>query len=368
MNVMAAQYDLSGPGGWQDADNVLGPHGIVGVITSTQATTQFLLWAIFPTQLILGEDLVAADQDYIDTVGNEELIAINQDTPFVAGAQRVVGGDLTWPCAGGELPPGALFRVQTLPCGGSNAPQQQWLLNATDNSVRLASQPASSPGLLTFLDCGTADGTLAYVFPPGVDGDTSPCGASAQVWVHAPGNGSLVNPYSGKCLDEYQWTTPRVDLWTCVPGATNEGWTFSGTPGGGGGGARGDPAAAAAAADVASAAAAGTPGTLTNQDSGLCLTATAASTNTSECTNVWTRPLSDGSFALAMANNGDGALVVTCDAACFETSNVTRAAPNGVRVRDLLAHADLPTLSPPYTFSATVAGMGGGAAFKLTPF
>jgi hypothetical protein len=63
---------------YNDPDNILGPHGTVGTTTETQAGTQFMLWALFPAPLILGEDLTQASPQYIATVGNEELLAVNQ--------------------------------------------------------------------------------------------------------------------------------------------------------------------------------------------------------------------------------------------------------------------------------------------------
>jgi hypothetical protein len=338
INVMAQLWQYTGPGGFNDPDNILGPHG-TWPITQTQVQTQMVLWSVFPTQLILGEDLTKADPEYFETVGNEELLAINQDFPFAGAGQRVFGDDLTWPCSG-SLPPGAVNRVEAVACDSSN-PAQQFYFNSTDGTVRLASAPASSPAALTVLNCDTDDGTLVYLFPPGYTGGSS-CGSANQVWSYMGGDGgnkSLVNPISGKCLDEYMWTTPRVDLWTCLGGASNEAWNFTGS------------------------ASAGTPGQLINNDSGFCLTASVS--NATECVNVWARPLSDGGVALAMVNNADTATTVTCDAACFAASNITW--PGGAKVRDLIAHADLGVLSPPYSFSANVTGGGGSAAFKLLP-
>jgi hypothetical protein len=57
-----------------------------------------VLWSIMPTQLILGEDVTKMSDEYVETVGNEELIAVNQDVPLVGPAKRIVGGDLTFPC------------------------------------------------------------------------------------------------------------------------------------------------------------------------------------------------------------------------------------------------------------------------------
>jgi hypothetical protein len=108
-------------------------------------------------------------------------------------------------------------------------------------------------------------------------------------------------------------------------------------------------------------------GQLVNDNSSFCLTATAAPPAAS-CTNVWARPLSDAGTAFGMVNNGGAAANVTCDAACFAAAGITPlSAPNGLSLRDLLRHSDLPALAPPYALIATVQGGGGGAAFKVIP-
>jgi len=66
------------PGGYSDPDNILGPHGTVGKVSESQARVQMILWSLMPTQLILGEDVTKMSDEYIETVGNEELIAVNQ--------------------------------------------------------------------------------------------------------------------------------------------------------------------------------------------------------------------------------------------------------------------------------------------------
>lgn len=158
------------PRRYNDPDNILGPHGTVGSTTPTQAQTQFLLWALFPAPIILGEDLtqvrlrlqghgwrrvwalngsrlhVQATLDYLSMVGNIELLAVNevrrmrlccnivsngcchfsprrmfrQDAPFAGPATRIVGGDLSWPCTPA---PAALYSVQVrLQCHSQPAP------------------------------------------------------------------------------------------------------------------------------------------------------------------------------------------------------------------------------------------------------
>jgi chitinase len=54
-------------------------------------------------------------------------------------------------------------------------------------------------------------------------------GTGAQVWV-PQSNGSLVNPQSGKCLDDTNWSiTPgtQLQIWSCTGGA-NQDWVIAG--------------------------------------------------------------------------------------------------------------------------------------------
>ena len=82
------------------------------------------------------------------------------------------------------------------------------------------------------------------------------------------------------------------------------------------------------------------------------------------CENIWSRPLANGDVALAMVNQGQNASMV-CDAACFVLAGLGGA--KRLKVRDMIAHADLPELSPPFALAASVAGQGAAAAFRLTP-
>jgi Ricin-type beta-trefoil lectin domain len=64
---------------------------------------------------------------------------------------------------------------------------------------------------------GTTDGTLVQLY------DCN--GTGAQVWQHQS-NGTLLNPQSGKCLDDTGFsTTPgtQLQIWSCTAGA-NQIW------------------------------------------------------------------------------------------------------------------------------------------------
>ena len=82
------------------------------------------------------------------------------------------------------------------------------------------------------------------------------------------------------------------------------------------------------------------------------------------CENIWARRLSDGGVALALVNQGANSSI-TCNATCFAAAGLRTA--KRIRVRDMLAHEDLPDLSPPFVLTARVPGQGAVAAFRLTP-
>lgn len=261
LNTMAQLANFTKPGGYSDPDNILGPHGTVGRVSESQARVQMVMWAIFPTQLIIGEDVTKMSDEYIETVGNEELIAVNQDAPFVSAASRIVGGDLSYPCnsGGGDT---AVADVVAEPCVVGSA-TQLFYFNASDSSLR----PTSQAGMVATSSCDfSGDGNIVSVFAPGHGGT----GCGGANWVHSA-SGAVVGA-AGKCLDEYEYTTPRVDLWGCQANAKNEQWAWK-----------------ASGSTVGGFAV----GTLTNLQSGKCLTA-APPAPPQECTNVWSRPLANG--------------------------------------------------------------------------
>jgi hypothetical protein len=68
---------------------------------------------------------------------------------------------------------------------------------------------------------------------------------------------------------------------------------------------------------------------------------------------------------LGFLNNENVKTNVTCDSACFAAMAPT--SPKSIAVRDLWAHAALPTLSPPYSFTAEVDPHGGSAVHRFYP-
>jgi predicted chitinase len=118
----------------------------------------------------------------------------------------------------------ALFNpIQVYTCNGTNA--QQWTVES-NNTLQVLGMCLDVDG------AGTANGTKVDLYTCN--------GTGAQTWT--PGaNGSLVNPNSGKCLDDTGWggSGTQVQIWACS-GNANQSWTLpSGSSGGGGGGGGG---------------------------------------------------------------------------------------------------------------------------------
>lgn len=159
-----AQY--AGPGGFNDMDALIGSTpGSVDVFTPTQSRTQFSLWAILASPLIIGTNMLHLSAFDLETYTNREVIAVNQD---VLGLQGVV----VWQnCPLGEHVHDKILRAPRLrrergvaPPGSTDAGvasvpgcQQIWakvlsdgvalaFVNFTASSVSGQGQPAASAG------------------------------------------------------------------------------------------------------------------------------------------------------------------------------------------------------------------------------
>jgi len=99
--------------------------------------------------------------------------------------------------------------VQVYTCNGTNA--QQWTVVSNGTLQALGKCLDVSGG-------GTANGTHVQLYTCN--------GTSAQTW-QAQSNGELVNPQSGKCLDDTGFGGPgtQAQIWTCTDG-TNQQWAL----------------------------------------------------------------------------------------------------------------------------------------------
>jgi glucosylceramidase len=99
--------------------------------------------------------------------------------------------------------------IQVYTCNGTNA--QQWTVE-TNNTLQVLGKCMDVAG------AGTANGTLVDLY------DCN--GTGAQTWI-PQSNGSLVNPNSGKCLDDtgYGGSGTQVQIWDCT-GNANQKWNL----------------------------------------------------------------------------------------------------------------------------------------------
>ena len=99
--------------------------------------------------------------------------------------------------------------IQVYTCNGTNA--QQWTV-ASGNTLQVLGK------CLDVDAAGTANGTTVDLYACN--------GTGAQVW-EPQSNGELVNPNSGKCLDDtgYGGSGTQVQIWTCADTA-NQQWTL----------------------------------------------------------------------------------------------------------------------------------------------
>jgi hypothetical protein len=96
----APLWRYAGPGGWNDPDmlQVGGPG-----LSDVEGRAHFSLWSMLAAPLLAGYDLTSASPESLATMGNPEVIAIDQDRRGRQGRRvRSAGGVETWvrPLAG----------------------------------------------------------------------------------------------------------------------------------------------------------------------------------------------------------------------------------------------------------------------------
>jgi alpha-galactosidase len=327
MNTQAESADYIGPGGWSDPDLLIGPKVYVGGQTDMQARAQFTLWSLFPTNLLISQNVLEWSSYALETYSNAELIAINQD-PLGSAAKRIVGGDLVFPCS--AVPAQTVASVIAEVCDPAD-PTQKWAMDKNSGKI---SSPRHPGAVLDNYMCGSTDGNVVALYAD--DNGSGECNGKNQVW-NTSADGTIKSESNGKCLDVFKWVGPAVDVWECN-GGPNQQWTLT--------------------ANGQLKTTAGPHGPA------MCLaTKTPASAN---CTNVWGRELSGKTYALGFVNNGAGSASVVCDTDCFKSLNIS-AAVASLTVRDLWAHTDVATISRPFTWTSNVTGSGYATAYRLTP-
>ncbi|GAB3530798.1 hypothetical protein GCM10027575_73170 [Phytohabitans suffuscus] len=191
-----------------------------GGMTDTETRSHFALWAIMAAPLIAGNDLRSMSTQTLTILRNQNLVAINQDSLALQATQ--VAGDSTRRVLAKRLADGdvavALFNqsgstttVSTTAAaigksGSSFTLRDAWTDATTSTSGSIS---ASVP----------AHGTVVYRVSGG--GTTTPPPSTTS---------TLVSTASGRCLDVPQSNTANGTqpiIWDCN-GAANQRWTVSG--------------------------------------------------------------------------------------------------------------------------------------------
>jgi alpha-galactosidase len=86
-NSVATWQQFAGPGGWNDYDSLELGNGDNDGLTVAQRRSMFSLWAMAASPLILGSDLTHLDAGDLAMLGNDRVIAVDQDG---AAASRIV--------------------------------------------------------------------------------------------------------------------------------------------------------------------------------------------------------------------------------------------------------------------------------------
>jgi chitinase len=124
---------------------------------------------------------------------------------------RPVRSPATRVCAWTTVPPAPrqFNPIQVYTCNGTNA--QSWTVESNGTLQTLGE-------CLDVTGAGTANGTLVDLYTCN--------GTAAQVWQHQS-NGELINPNSGKCLDDtgFGGSGTQVQIWACAD-SSNQQWNI----------------------------------------------------------------------------------------------------------------------------------------------
>jgi beta-glucosidase len=143
-----------------------------------------------------------ATQSFVWTVSAGSAITTGGATGPITGYEGL--------CLDDRSASTALYNpIQVYTCNGTNA--QQWTVES-NNTLEVLGMCLDVAG------AGTANGTLVDLYTCN--------GTGAQVW-EPQSNGELINPNSGKCLDDtgFGGSGTQVQIWACGDG-TNQQWTL----------------------------------------------------------------------------------------------------------------------------------------------
>jgi len=215
VNVPLAGY--AGPGHFNDPDMLeVGRGGL----TDTEQRSHFALWAMMAAPLIAGNDIRSQTSATATILGNQNLIAIDQDTLAAQATQVSFDGTrrvLAKPLANGDVAV-ALFNQGS---GTTTISTTAAAIGKSGSSFTLrdAWTDATTTTTGTISASVPAHGTVVYRVSGGSVTSTPPSTTT-----------TLVSAASGRCLDVPNSNTANGTqpiIWDCNGGA-NQRWTVSG--------------------------------------------------------------------------------------------------------------------------------------------
>ena len=314
IDINAALAPYAGPGGWNDPCLLLAETWDGKLrMTPTQTRTQFSMWAIMASPLLISANIRNMCAENLVTYKNKEVIDVNQDDLGKQGT-RLVGGPLKGK-SGGNAP------AVTAPCAaGSKA--QQWAFGTGELGEFLINSDAKVA--LNSDDC--KKDLIAFKFGKITKSSKTCCGngpANNLRFKLTPAGQLQMEPCDllvGYCVAASA-ATGALALAKCDATAKAQKWTMEG-------------------------------GALKNAGNSQCLSAAAAPAPGAAKTNVWARELSTKAYATVFVNADDTSQTVSCDATCFKA--MFPAHNGALAVRDLWTHTSNGTHMPAETYSVTV--------------
>ncbi|MFC0548889.1 ricin-type beta-trefoil lectin domain protein [Kutzneria chonburiensis] len=196
------------PGNWNDPDFLIaGDRGL----TADESRSQVALWAMMAAPMIMSSDVTKLSADAVKTLGNKDIIAVDQDRLGRQGtvyAQNGTTDILYRPLANGDRAVAILNRSAASVTTSTTAGLPSCSFTAKDLWTGKSSNAVSATI--------PAHGTAIFRVTPGKD-----CGTVKPI--------GQISGTSGKCMDDSNSGTANgnpVILWPCT-GNANQRWQLS---------------------------------------------------------------------------------------------------------------------------------------------
>jgi ricin-type beta-trefoil lectin protein/alpha galactosidase A-like protein/alpha galactosidase C-like protein len=215
---VAAWQPYAAPGGWNDLDSLEIGNGDRGGLTLDQRRSQLTLWAMAAAPLLLGTDLTQLDPTDLELLGNDRVIAVDQDG--VAATRVIAAGDAQ---VFSKREPSGDYVVALFNAGSSNslAVSIKWSTVGFSGSAQVSDVWSGA-------SLGTVSGAYGVTLRPGesrlVRVTPASGGGTVATWTNALGGQA-----SGRCLDDPNSSGSdgtQVIIWDCH-GAANQRWTYT---------------------------------------------------------------------------------------------------------------------------------------------